>query len=128
MGKASLTAILFAFVFAAQTAAAANLCEALFRAPDEVGQLHAKLIERYSAPLGFLIRNPDAFLARMRDRFEKQKRITPEAPQQFDYTDIAMPVVRDSVKDLTSYIKLLEARVAKTQTSINPFQNLNQRI
>jgi len=42
-----------------------------------------------------VLSDPDAFFATMSQRFDRQRRITPNDPYQFDYSEIGMPLVKD---------------------------------
>jgi phosphatidylserine/phosphatidylglycerophosphate/cardiolipin synthase-like enzyme len=53
--------------------------------------------------LSFALSDPKVFIAKMRERFEQQKKITPEDPRLFDFKEMGQPIVSFMSKELIDY-------------------------
>lgn len=61
---------------------------------DAQNELMMKRYGKYPE-MALVVRDPDAFIANVKARFEAQKAITPDDPYQFDFSDYGMPVLAD---------------------------------
>lgn len=59
--------------------------------------------------LAIVLKDPDAFYATMSERFEKQKQLTPNDPHRFDYSEIGIPIVKDTRAALKTKLDELTA-------------------
>ncbi len=57
--------------------------------------------------LKMIFKDPDAFVATMRERFRLQKQLTPHQPLLFDYSDVGLPLLADINKALERKIQFL---------------------
>lgn len=67
----------------------------------KIARIDAAMAQRYPA-LAPIVTNPAKFFSDMAARFEAQKKITPENPMSFDFTDIVVP-----------HLKLIHGEVKK---------------
>lgn len=71
-----------------------------------------KLVGKYPT-LDVVLKDPDAFIATMKARFEAQKKLTPATPYKFDFSEYGMPVVKTWVADLEGEVAKVTAVAAK---------------
>lgn len=74
------------------------------------------LADRYP-DLAFVFKDPDAFYENVRQRFEAQKKITPEDPRQFDFPEAAT-TMRQIREDLQKFRDDVVAEMQKQETTI----------
>lgn len=89
---------------------AKNKCALHLYTLDEISAyqtLNAQMARKYPE-LDTILKDPKAFYDEMSGRFIKQKKITPETPYQFDYSEIGMPLIREMETDLAQKIDALK--------------------
>jgi hypothetical protein len=69
--------------------------------------LNDRLVKRFPS-LAIVLRDPDQFFATMEARFNERKRLHPDDPYGFDYSEVGMPLVRDMKHNLELKITELE--------------------
>lgn len=84
---------------------------------DNYDANNKKLAERYPK-FAFAFKDPEAFVADMRSRFEKQKAITPEDPRQFDFPEAAESL-KFIVEDLATFREELIKDLQKEKRTLS---------
>jgi hypothetical protein len=85
------------------------------------GAATARTNERLAAhypSLAFALRDPEAFMAQMRGRFELQKKKTPETPHRFDISDFGMPLVKELRSAIANKITAVEGLKPSEQKTL----------
>ncbi|MBC7740744.1 MAG: hypothetical protein H7061_01005 [Bdellovibrionaceae bacterium] len=95
---------------ATEVLASGPQCSDLFnnKVTDLQQYYNQKLSKKYKG-LDFLLRNPDDFMAEMRQRFESQKKITPANPHAFDFSEMGLPALKLMRDGLLSQILVIGA-------------------
>lgn len=72
-----------------------------------------KLLDRYPQ-YASIVKDPEAYFKHIEELFEKQKKLNPEKPYQFDFSEYGMPVVKNMKDDLVSKIDEISVKLSKT--------------
>ncbi len=78
----------------------------LLRDPNPTTALNSFMSAKYPK-LAKVVKDPDAFLVEMRGRFNEYKKLHPDSPHGFDYSELGLPLVRDLAANLDKKIEEL---------------------
>ncbi len=78
----------------------------LLRDPSPTVALNSFMSAKYPK-LAQVVKDPDAFIAEMRGRFNEHKILHPDSPHGFDYSDLGLPLVKDLLENLDKKIEEL---------------------
>lgn len=123
--KNFLVFIILAFTVTAQAQMA---CVSLFETPYET--LNARLTKRYPR-LEFMTKNPRGFIENIQKRYREQRAKDSNHALEFDYSDVAMPMVEYSSKHLETKINevVTLAKQAKAELAkVSSLRVLKKRI
>lgn len=105
-------------------AIASLLCQQVLKgkATHEVNQ---KMVEKYP-DLEFLLKDPVSFKEEMQRRFKEQKKLDPENPHRFDFSEIGLTELRIVRKMIPEEIAELKQRLIAIETRQNTKSVSNQ--
>jgi hypothetical protein len=93
--------------------------------------LNAKMSAKFP-DLKIILQDPDSFVSQMEKRFEAQKKITPDNPYLFDYSEIALPLFRKMHQGIIDKISELQGNKkyskAELETAFNFLHDLEKDI
>ncbi|WP_409479701.1 hypothetical protein [Pseudobdellovibrio sp. HCB154] len=116
--KKFLVLILLAFTVTAQAQMA---CVSLFETPYET--LNARLTKRYPR-LEFMTKDPRGFIKEIQERYKEQRLKDPAHALEFDYSDVAMPMVEYSAKHLETKISETTILISETKMMLEEVSSL----
>lgn len=73
---------------------------------------NAEMAKKYPG-LALVLKDPDAFLGKMRERFDQQKKLTPNDPYSFDFSEYGVPFLKNLDSKLEGKIEALKAEQDK---------------
>ncbi len=77
---------------------------------------NAEMAMKYPG-LALVLKDPDAFLAKMSERFEEQKKLTPNDPYSFDFKEYGLPFLKTLGDKIGGKIEALKAEQEKLQNT-----------
>lgn len=101
----------------------ANSCKS-FASNKATIYLNKKMSEKYPQ-FDFMLKDPEIFLKEMRARFENQKRITPDTPLRFDFSELGIPELKVITEKISEEIKELREKTFQLSAS-HIYQNPNK--
>lgn len=104
--------VMTAILAASTPAFSAPMCSSVFQTSTE--QLNDLMSNRYPQ-LSVMLKDPTSYFELYKKRFEEQKRLTPETPYHFDFSEMGMPLV----VDINQY---LEAKITTVKADMSAFQ------
>jgi hypothetical protein len=115
MNKPLLSFLLSSLLSVPMWGLAADLqCAGVFNeiAPQSAAQiLNTEMTEKYPK-LTFVNRDPDLFIKEMHSRFETKKKADPKHAYEFDYSELGMPLVKDTASGLDGKITEITKNLA----------------
>lgn len=96
-------------------------CVSLFETPYET--LNARLTKRYPR-LEFMTKDPRGFVKDIQKRYKEQRAKDPMRPLEFDYSDVAIPMVEYSAKHLETKVSEMTLLISETKTQLTKISSL----
>lgn len=77
---------------------------------------NAEMAKKYPG-LALVLKDPDAFLAKMSQRFDEQKKLTPNDPYSFDFSEYGVPFLKTLGDKIGGKIEALKAEQEQLQNT-----------
>ncbi|MDG0817634.1 hypothetical protein [Bdellovibrio svalbardensis] len=106
--KFALTFLAGLLVLSGITAfAAGEQCASIFAEISSTQELNELMVKRYPQ-LTSILKDPNAYFEKYRERFNEQKKKTPESPFSFDFSEMGLPLVQDINGYLSAKIETVQ--------------------
>lgn len=103
---------------------------------DDVQKAYNENLVKRFPDLDYVLKDPDAFMKTMDERFAAQKKLTPDNPHLFDYSEVGMPMLKfmeksliEKIDELTEVKRLIESGEATAKMKKTyPLDELNTNL
>lgn len=105
-------------------------CALLFDSNYSSHLLNNSMAQKYPE-LAFVVSDPDRFIAEMKKRFEEQKKKTPMAPHDFDYSELGLPLndsINKSLSEKIQKFELIEKQFIQKQAETSTTKKLLRKL